>query len=296
MRARFKHAGALAAVVLGLAACQEQMRESSFVHKLRILGVRAEDPEMTVAFPYGPDSIPVFKPSGTALSALVADPEGGGRPVTLQWSVCLVPDIGEDAVDFNCDGDNGLRLAGGAFSPPLLARTLAGSGLQADFEPSEGFSTSLQSGIPVYLWLRAHAGEDTTAGLKRIVLSIREARNRNPVLKELRADGVDLMRAGDVSFMAGRVFEFEPVWEEATLDRYVDEVNNIEKTEEPFFSWFATDGEWSAVYTNRSEPQNRWTSPDLAGGAPRTVDMWFVMHDARGGVDWFEMKGAAVVP
>jgi hypothetical protein len=272
------------------------MREASFVGKLRILGVRAEDPEMTVAFPYGTDSIPVFRPSATQLSALVADPGGEGRAVTLQWSVCLVPDIGEDARDFNCDGENGLRLADGVFSPPLLARTLAESGIEAGLEPSEGFSTTLQSGIPVYVWLRVHAGDETTAGLKRIVLSSREVRNRNPALKELRADGVDLRRAGEVSFAAGRVFEFEPVWDDASLDSYLDEVNDVTKTEEPFFSWFATDGEWSSVYTNRNDPKNKWTSPEIAGGTEKTVDMWFVMHDGRGGTDWFSLRSARVVP
>ena len=283
-------------LLLALAACQEHMADSSYVDKLRILGIRAEDPEMTVTLRGGAQVIPVFDPTSTALSALVADPKGAGRPVTLAWSVCTLQGIGEDASNFNCDGDNGLPLAGAAFSPTLLAGALARKGITLDLSSGAGYGASLQSGVPVYLWLRAYAGAETTAALKRVVLSSRATRNRNPRLTGVLADGVDITRAGEVSFKAGRDHEFTPVWDAASLDSYVDELNGQTVAEVPFFSWFATEGDWKQVYTDPSAPQNRWRAPTLADGKPRPVDMWFVMHDKRGGNDWYALTGAAIVP
>lgn len=284
------------ALALLFAACQESMPESSLVEKLRVLAIRAEDPEMTVTLRGGTQTIPVFDPPVTSLTALVTDPKGGGRPVTLAWSVCTLTGIGEDATDFNCDGDNGLPLANGSFAPALLAGALLQKGIAFDLSPASGYGASLQSGVPVYLWLRAYAGEQTTAALKRIILSSRSPRNRNPVLTGVDVDGVDITKAGEVSFRAARDYTFTPVWDASSLDAYLDELNGVETTEVPFFSWFATEGDWKDVYTDPSAPSNRWRAPSLADGTPKRVDMWFVMHDKRGGSDWFALTGATIVP
>lgn len=284
------------ALVLVFAACQESMPESSLVEKLRVLAIRAEDPEMTVTLRGGAQTIPVFDPPVTSLTALVADPKGGGRPVTLSWLVCTLQGIGEDAADFNCDGDNGLPLANGSFAPALLAGALMQKGITFDLAPSSGYGASLQGGVPVYLWLRAYAGQQTTAALKRIVLSSRSPRNRNPVLTGVDVDGVDITKAGEVSFKAARDYKVTPVWDAASLDVYLDELNGVETKEVPFFSWFATEGDWKDVYTDPSSPSNRWRTPAVKDGQPKRVDMWFVMHDKRGGSHWYTLNGAMIVP
>ena len=286
---------AAVAALLAVAACQEHMPDSSYVDKLRIIGIRAEDPELTVALG-GAHALPIFTPARTALTALVADPKGRGRVVSLAWSVCTLQGIGEDATDFNCDGDNGLPLAGAAFSPGLLAGALLQKGITLDLDGGSGFSASLESGVPIYLWLRAYAGLDTTAALKRIVISTRTARNRNPRLAGVLFDGVDVTAAGEVTFKAARDYVVKPVWDPASLDRYVDEMDGVTKTEDPFFSWFATEGDWKSVYTDPTALENRWRSPALPDGKPKPVGMWFVMHDKRGGIDWFALEGATIVP
>ena len=287
----------LAAVALGLlVACQEHMAEPWLVDKLRIIGVRAGDPEMTVSLAGGPRTLPAFSPGATTLTALVADPKGGGRSVNLVWSVCTLQGIGEDATDFNCDGDNGLPLAGNVFNPAVLIGALYQKGITFDLALTEGYGASLESGVPVYVWLRVYAGSETTVALKRIVISSRADRNRNPRLTGVLVDGTDITTAGEVSFRAARDYTVKPMWDAASLDKYYDEVDGVTKTEEPFFSWFSTEGEWRDVYTHQDAPENRWRAPALTDSTPRPVAMWFVMHDQRGGVDWYALRSAMIVP
>ncbi len=67
--------------MLVLAGCLEDLPRPSKVDSLRVLAVRAEPPEAAPG-----DSV--------KLTALVVDPTGKGRPLTMRWSACLIPERG----------------------------------------------------------------------------------------------------------------------------------------------------------------------------------------------------------
>ena len=55
-----------------------------------------------------------------------------------------------------------------------------------------------------------------------------------------------------------------------------------ERTEDVYVSWFATDGSFERIRSAAPAASVSWTPPEGAA----TVDLWFVVHDGRGGTDW----------
>lgn len=70
----------------------------------------------------------------------------------------------------------------------------------------------------------------------------------------------------------------------------------VERRESLRVSWYATTGDFAADRTGRGEDEpesfteNTWTAP----AEPGPVQLWVVLRDARGGVDFLTLRGAVV--
>lgn len=61
----------------------------------------------------------------------------------------------------------------------------------------------------------------------------------------------------------------------------------LERTEEPYVSWFATDGSYDADRTGVGDEQENVAQVQWEPGTEQlTIKFYFVVYDGRGGVDW----------
>jgi hypothetical protein len=81
-----------------------------------------------------------------------------------------------------------------------------------------------------------------------------------------------------------------------SIERYVpqDASERGEIPEQLRYSWFATDGTFEEERTGETFPDNQWKSAGDRPAPPevKVVQLWFVLQDERGGVDWgrFELE------
>lgn len=254
--------GLLAATAL-LSGCDMNLTERALVDQLRVLGVKAEPPEATPG-------------SEVALSALVADPFGGGRPVTHTWGVCTpTPYVGVASCG---DEGNTLPLGTGTAQTLTLATTLL-DGLDLE---------SAEQGIDLFVVLAVNVPETvsepaaTELAYKRVRVSTSLEPNHNPASATLLADGSATLIAN------GERVTLQATVSEDSVETFLNPLGELEP-EELKFSWFSTGGEWERALsfgdaiTGASE--NEWTPPE-----ENPADVWIVIRDTRGGIDWFTRR------
>ncbi|NMB74183.1 MAG: hypothetical protein GYA21_03535 [Myxococcales bacterium] len=267
------------------AGCDNPFPPGSLVERLRVLGVRAEPPEV------GLDGEVV-------LSALVADPQGGGRPLSFEWAVCL-SELSYQAADIDCPGADGYALPGSGdtarLSVPELVEFAAANLPAGSFgDPSAWKDLKW---FPLIVGLRARAGGEVVRAIKRVRLRLatEEPPNANPRLLGLTLDGAE---APDlVQVKAGATVSFQALVDPATRERYRRQGESEERVEDVVFAWFASDGEFEGDYSVLSGDgtsefdRNQWTAP----GEPGQIELWVVARDGRFGEDWLE-RTLEVVP
>jgi hypothetical protein len=286
---------ATAAAIAGLASagCESFNDYQQDVNKLRILGVRADYPDVIVTL--GAGNIPSFDPSIVHIDYTIGDPAGKGRDVDVYLSVC--PPMAMDiSVNFDCDGENGFPIPGGTLNiwsylawvvehyPDVDPTQIIGSG-----------SYDLSRGIPVLVWVRASAAEETVVSLKRITLRTGTERNHNPRLMGAMIENVPL--TDGLFVRAGRVFKFSPQIDPATVETYTDPATGQLTTEQPMFVFYSSQGHFHNIYTDLNYPPTTWTSPVLnEGEGSREVEFWLEVLDLRGGIDWIHVGNITIVP
>lgn len=278
---------------LVLAGCtSSDMAESWQLDRLRILAVRAEPaeprPGETVAF-----SSLLYLPEGAALDGVI-------------WFACLP----ESADDFGC------MLSAGAFedfaevdpadlSPEELAELMQAAieagliGFEPFLPPSwtapadaldgldereqiEGVSavvnvTAIPSG--------AEDEGDLELAYKRVPVSLAVTPNENPDIAGLLVDGEP---AGpDTPFAAsrGKEYDIEPVLGTGAVETYTyvsSDGETEERTEEPYFTWYAEGGAFYQPFSLYPHSKAVWTAPESAWEGLVVV----VMRDRRGGMAW----------
>ncbi|MES1171617.1 MAG: hypothetical protein ABUL77_00130 [Bacteroidota bacterium] len=206
-------AGACVLAAAGGGGCAE-FDDPSTVTDLRVLAVRAEPSEIILNATVDTDLSTVVIPS-IQLQALIVDPRGAGRPVTVDISVCAndpsalsPPNNGQDPTGYPAGGARttvGSALCDGAPTEMTVASgaDLSGDtpvtvGLPAawvmnafiadvfpgpDGKPHGGFDL----GMPVVFQLTARAGEDVVRAIKRVTfwlrpLSAEQRANTSPVI------------------------------------------------------------------------------------------------------------------
>ena len=249
-------AGALA---VGAAACQQSLPDEALVTRLRILGIRAEPPEVAPG-------------DTTRLDALVADPKGGGRAQTWAWALCT-PDPAAGVS--SCADPTRLVPLGTGTSETLVVPTNA---LDAVPVPQQA------KGIDAFVVLQVSAPpSDHEIGFKRLRISRSSTPNGNPRIAALRVGG-----SGDdpLSVTAGEQVSFLVATTAGAAQPYTDAAGV--HSEDLSVQWLVSGGtvDRFTTYVDSAEQIaiSSWTADHDAASAPTTL--WAVLHDGRGGIDW----------
>ena len=279
--------------LLALPACAgNELAQQWQLDRLRILGVQATpaepQPGETVTF----QSL-VYLPPESSLGGIV-------------WFACLP----ENASDFGCDIDSDLALQMDSLDP----ETMDPSELQAlyeqlveagfiGFEPAwaptwtpaadvlDGLDERDQlEGVSALINLTAFPseGEDVEIAYKRVPVSLATTPNHNPDLTDIAVDGLDPVD-GILSAQRGQTYELSPIIADESIETYSfvnNEGETEERTEEPYFTWFAEGGSFDQFYTLHPYSTVEWTAPDAAFDGVIVV----VMRDRRGGMNWHRLQ------
>jgi len=250
-----------------LAGCPAGLEEQSHVSKLRVLGVRADPPELVLQ----PDAgLPA-----TTLTALAVTPEGD-LP-TVQFALCTQITTAPDA-SLPCPGAAGIELPDAG---PLSARLdlsdprILEIAASAQFDAGAfagGVGAALDQGVPLLVGFSAGAGSQQLDGFETLTLRsvARGPADVNPRLLDLEiGDG------GVVS--AGETVRLQPIT--APKD---------DPAKKYLFSFYSTAGSISSLHSTDATADGTltwvdWTAP---GAGDAGVRLWVVLRDGRGGTDW----------
>jgi hypothetical protein len=257
---------ALAAVSLG--ACQKFPDPPvSFVEGLRVLGIKAEPPEVPVG-------------GATDLSMLAVDT--AGNAIAAAWTQCTVQPLAGQAVNPDC-----ITMAGA--SQPI------GNGLELMFTMPQVTAESLggpdiTGGVYVPLVAQVNAGVQEVSAVYRLRLAQGDPVNQNPAILSLsNTDSSGTTTPLDpqtpTPVAAGQSLSLSATLAPGSAESYV-RADGTNVTEVVTTSWFCTAGELSFEKTSEAQPQtvlslNKRLPP--TGGA---VDLWAVARDDRGGTDY----------
>ena len=289
----------LPAIALALCGCFPQFDDTPWlVDAPRILAVRGDPAEAE------PLERVIF-------DALVATPDGTSVPI--EWAFCLRPRTLEErnGVAPEClqpEGEAIQPLGGPSGEIPLDACARFGP----NPPPAEPDQPPLRPADPdttggYYLPVRASIPEASlvTFGFERLRCSLagaprdvfreyqeRYANNVNP-----RIEAVELVEGNAVA--PGREVTVRVRTSTASAESYVQydqtSVAIVDRVETLVVSWFTNAGRFELERRGLTEEEiaagvlsveNRWTAPPEA----RSVIIWAVLRDSRGGVDWQRLE------
>jgi hypothetical protein len=252
------------------------------VDRPRVLAVVADPPEI--------------EPGQTAtFSALVPLPEGEPPHVRL-WFAC--PD---DGFGFGCPLDLGATTTGTGvpdgligiepgLAPRYTAPDDALDGLD-DVAASEGLYTVVELISAPEELLAVDVSEEIDfaafeVAFKRLVVSRAETPNRNPSLVSFSVEGTPVAPGALVHVDGNQPYELSVALGAADVETYTY-INSDgiaeERVEEPYVSWYTTDGEMLETFTLYPYLEAGWVSPKQSGTAGT---WWAVVRDRRGGMAW----------
>jgi hypothetical protein len=283
-------------ILLLLACTTEELSQSWQIDRLRVLGVAAEPAEPA------PGDVVTF-------SSLVVSPEEAWAGTA--WMVCLDP----TDVDVGCEVDTSLLSedmdlealieAGFIGFEPYLPPTWtvpddALDGL-TEAEAREGVNAFVNlaafhedpDGEPLGEGLPAVDTEDVELAFKRVPVSLAPTPNHNPAIATLRIDGVDVASDTVLVVDAGEPYTIEVVLADDAVETYTflnGEGEEEERTEEPYFTFYAQEGEFDFGQTYAVWPDTSvdWVAPDEPELAEQSL--WAVVRDRRGGMSWTELR------
>ena len=216
---------AVAALVVAVAACHAPLEDPSLVLDLRVLGIRADPPEVLYTAP-SPYTIPDTVDRSFKLTVLLADPTGAGRTLRCRLQSCPLPSSNSWCTDLaNTWGLGEQDCAAGETSfhvtlPADLVQAVqqgdsaykACVGAQAGLPlPSCGYS-----GLAVWIDVVVTGGERELHALKSFVISpvVPDDRkpNQNPDIAGLVKDGALLPDPPTFRFAPGTESQLELAW------------------------------------------------------------------------------------
>jgi hypothetical protein len=287
--------------LLALSACAT-FDPGTQVDSLRVLAVRADSP-----FVHPGDTV--------HLSALSYDP--AGRPINWAWAACPSPagSSVEDCLDQ-------VRAGAAAGELPLLAmgegvdsidipvpadvfdgipvqgREQALAGVVSVACPGDLEVLSSDARIPFRCTDPGSGAElglhDMVVGIKRLFLRQTEV-NQNPVIDDILFDGEPWL-SDDVKEVDGCVtgdFDTDDCKDTSHKIAAAVSADSFEAgsdefgrdfTEQLIVQHFTTDGIFKDEVRLADDPETTWTARSSSSGS--TVNLWFVVHDDRGGVSW----------
>lgn len=284
--------GLLVAAALS-AACYEKpvLSESWQLDRLRVLGVRSEPAE-----PQPGEAV--------TFSSLVYSPDGAAVPTI--WFACLP----EAASDFGCDIDPALLESLEALDPETMSpeelaalyEQLVAAGLigvEPLFPPSwtapetalDGLDEiTAREGVSALITVQA-APEDATdvddveLAYKRMPISLAETPNHNPDFSSWTVGGQSFADGASVNVGVGDTISIAAVLADDAVEDYLyvnEDGESEERTEEPYFTWYASDGSFDDTTTLYPINAVLFLAPETAG----TTTVMVTVRDRRGGMGW----------
>lgn len=288
----------LSLLALATVACDDtevvDFQPASVVDKLRVLGVRADPPELVPG-------------QTTLLSALVADPKEGLRPVSMVWLLC--DPAPEDALGNVCARQDTLRTLdpdkmpeGVRIVPFFVAPYTAPSTVLDTLEPD---SVARRRGLSATIMLIVFEGESLddlkdpnlqkVAVIKRIrIADPTDKPNRNPNIADVTLAGTSIDRIDTPAAKAGSSIDLAATADPDAAQEFVrvmPDGSEVTQQEQVVFSWFTMDGHFEeglTEYASRTPDGKpiRLALPTREQAKRDYVEFFVVLRDARGGIDW----------
>jgi hypothetical protein len=266
--------------LLLLSGCLTQtLSPSWFVDRTRLLAVRAEPAE-----PRPGDLV--------SFTSLAVDP---AQDLLIVWTGCVL----ESSSSFGCDttDPDAISLLGvEPLLPPSLQVPVDLLDDLAEEDRAEGKNYFLTlSALPGDTDLGAIEELDQDdlleLGIKRLPVSESAQPNTNPDIPHLRIDDLIDVKPGDVlTVQRGQTYSIEPILSDDAIDEYdfvtSDGVTEA-RVEEPYFTFYATDGSYEVNYSLYPNSAVDWTAP--VDPLSDTLTIWSVVRDRRGGMGWFTL-------
>lgn len=279
-----------ALAVLLLAACGADIdRSNALVTDFRILAVRGDPAESAPGAP-------------VAYSVLAVSPGGPVADAAIDWSFCTsAARAAEDSpVSSACIAGSEAPAATGSTvdldTPADACRSFGPLGMPSEpgKAPSQPAAPDATGGYRQPIRLLWHGG--LTFAFERLTCSptgvsldlaqaFRDARrpNLNPQLLSLATS------ANPGGALPGDRIEIAASWSASSWESYVDidlqQGKLVTRSEKLWLAWFATAGrfeeDFSAPEPATTGAPNYWRAPTQG-----TYDVWAVLHDDRGGVDY----------
>jgi hypothetical protein len=284
------------ALLLALPAlgCRPDLGDpASLIAGPRLLAVRGDPPEAAPG-------------AAVSYSVLAVSAEGTMAAPPILWAFCAAanPLTDDDSVSPACLHDAVVPIGGPsptAQAPtPLDACSLFGPDPPpGSFRPHDPDSTG-----GFYQPVRAQLDALTAFRLQRvpcdlpdapasaaIELSQRYRPNQNPSLAQLTASVAGSPVSLD-AIPAGATVQLSTGWGQGDAETYVmfdpGSTSVVERREALSVSWFATGGTFTAEVTGSAEDDPATTTQTtwLAPASPGAIQLWVVLRDSRGGVDF----------
>lgn len=260
------------------------------VDRPRLLAVRAEPPEI--------------RPGETSTFEALLPTPGIDEELVRVWFACPLlddeagygcfldlADLDLEATDPTALFDLGLIGIEPGLPPTYTAPDDLLDGLADEAERREGATVLVQvSALPPELAEGVDTAVDFAeieAGYKRLVVSEATTPNHNPVISGFTVDDNTVAPGALVHLEPNQSYQLGIELQEGAVEQY--EYLNSEgvvelRVEEPYATWYATDGEVTESYTLHPYTTSTWISPS---GSGRTGTWYVVVRDRRGGMTWW---------
>lgn len=249
---------------------------SWLIDRPRLLAVVAEPPEA--------------RPGETVqFRALLVDPDDELQ--TTVWVAC--PEIGSNGVGVGCDPDTADIIGVEPLFSPTYAVPL---NLLDPLPPADriegGYVLVQVLGLPPNEGELDFSTIDFAAvesGYKRVVVSEAITPNANPAFESAQLDGLEVPLGAALVVDPEAPYEVSVRLDEDTIETYtfINRAGNTEqRVEQPYVSWYTTDGTLLESTTLHPFLRVTWLSPT----AGREGSIYAVVRDRRGGMEWLELR------
>jgi hypothetical protein len=269
------------------------------VDRTRVLGISADPPEAR------PGEVVTF-------DSLIGTATDDDPALAILWLACPVDDEGNG---FGCATDLGAIDLNTA-DPEALAE-LGFIGFEPGLPPVYTVPPDLLDGLDdrqrlegVYVLIQVLAlplesiedpvdeldFAEVESAYKRLIVSEAPTPNHNPPISEFTVDRQYVPPDTIAYVEPGQTYELGILLPDGTREIYeylTSDGATEQRVEEPYASWYATDGEILEEVTLHPYLESTWTAPAERG----TTGTWHaVLRDRRGGMSWISQPWVADLP
>ncbi len=278
-------------------SCQPGLEQPYEIKKLRILGVKANHPQIKVNFENSTFS---FYPDSVKFDILAADPDSicDDSNFTKRFIVCIPQQYNDDSsYSLNCEGNNGIPLEGDSLNPlffffELMKRysEIGQVNLPVDVELNNG-----KIRFPIPIMAKVSNNKEEAIAIKFVEFVNYERDNRNPKISKILINDIDVT-ANNYNFalIGGRKYKISTIIDKKSLDKIYYEVEDRYESEGVQISFFAHKGEFDKVASSDKFPDVEFTLPSY--DTEEYTSLYIVARDFRGGIDWVKMNCIKILP